>query len=206
MTINFTCPHCGAKTVVADEYIGHSGPCAECGQTVTVQPSSGTSDIVGPKRSSMGPLIVAVVGVLVVCLVCGGGIFALYFKGVSTGRGAARRAQCTNNLKQIAIALNNYAAVHGSFPPAYVADDNCDDVFPRLERFADVEAVRLGIIPGLADLFVVEVYCALVVDGPEVQRMTDALELLGRQFEAAAIGLCPSKSLKLSAWACQDCR
>jgi prepilin-type processing-associated H-X9-DG protein len=42
----------------------------------------------------------------------------------STGRGAARRAVCSNNLKQIVLALHNYHDVHGCFPPAYIADEN----------------------------------------------------------------------------------
>lgn len=33
-----------------------------------------------------------------------------------------RRAICTNNLKQIGLALHNYQAVYGAFPPAYITD------------------------------------------------------------------------------------
>jgi type II secretory pathway pseudopilin PulG len=36
---------------------------------------------------------------------------------------AARRFQCLNNLRQIALALQNYRDDFGCFPPAYVADD-----------------------------------------------------------------------------------
>lgn len=36
---------------------------------------------------------------------------------------AARRTQCRNNMKQVAIALQNYHADFGSYPPAYVADE-----------------------------------------------------------------------------------
>ena len=34
----------------------------------------------------------------------------------------SRRMQCSNNLKQIALAMHNYHDEHGSFPPAYIAD------------------------------------------------------------------------------------
>ncbi|MBN2294757.1 MAG: hypothetical protein JXM70_20175 [Pirellulales bacterium] len=36
MPIDFTCPHCGTRTNVADEYAGMSGPCATCGKTIKI--------------------------------------------------------------------------------------------------------------------------------------------------------------------------
>lgn len=36
MPVSFTCPHCQLTTVVADQYVGQSGPCSGCAQTVTV--------------------------------------------------------------------------------------------------------------------------------------------------------------------------
>jgi hypothetical protein len=42
--------------------------------------------------------------------------------GGGSAREAARRAQCANNLKQLALAIHNYNEVYGHFPPAYVAD------------------------------------------------------------------------------------
>ena len=38
MPVPFTCPHCGHQTLVHDQYVGQSGPCAGCGRTVTVLP------------------------------------------------------------------------------------------------------------------------------------------------------------------------
>ena len=38
MPVPFTCPHCGHQTLVQDQYVGQSGPCAGCGQMVTVLP------------------------------------------------------------------------------------------------------------------------------------------------------------------------
>ena len=37
MPIRFICPHCLVETDVADEFIGRSGPCAQCGQTITIR-------------------------------------------------------------------------------------------------------------------------------------------------------------------------
>jgi hypothetical protein len=48
MPVSFTCPHCGHQTLVHDQYIGQSGPCAGCGQVVTIlQP--GTMPFAPPK-------------------------------------------------------------------------------------------------------------------------------------------------------------
>ncbi len=38
-------------------------------------------------------------------------------------RGVARRMQCLNNLKNVALALQNYSEQHECFPPGYVARD-----------------------------------------------------------------------------------
>lgn len=43
---------------------------------------------------------------------------------LSPHRTPSRRSQCSNHLKQIGLALQNYHDVFGSFPPAYIADAN----------------------------------------------------------------------------------
>lgn len=50
-------------------------------------------------------------------------VFAIMVIVGGESKKAARRIQCRNNLKQIALALQNYHADFGSFPPAYIADD-----------------------------------------------------------------------------------
>jgi type II secretory pathway pseudopilin PulG len=51
-------------------------------------------------------------------------LIALLLPGGRSARFAAHRAQCVNNLKQIALALHNYEQAHKALPPAYTVDAN----------------------------------------------------------------------------------
>lgn len=52
------------------------------------------------------------------------GIAAYLVRAVGEAREAARRSQCSGRCCQILVALHNYHDTYGSFPPAYIADEN----------------------------------------------------------------------------------
>jgi len=75
-----------------------------------IAPATGTT------RSRGFSLIEALITIGIIGVLAG-----LLLPAMQAVRGAARRAQCSNNLKQLALALHSYAGDWGGFPPAVIS-------------------------------------------------------------------------------------
>lgn len=65
---------------------------------------------------------------------------ALLLPAVQAAREAARRTECVNNLKQMALACHNYADTHKCFPSGFILSANPSTSFP----FTDPINIQLG--------------------------------------------------------------
>lgn len=112
MPETFHCPNCGVEWKVSNQPASGRGICKHCGQPVSGRT---INDSVAPKSNTSTWLQLLAVTVMIGLMV------ALFLPSVNTAR-SGRMPPCRKNLKQIGLALLTYNSVHGSLPPAFIAD------------------------------------------------------------------------------------
>lgn len=81
-------------------------------------PFAGPEELPHSGKSIIGMIIKVAFGLVVVMLIA-----VFFLPTTRNAREAARRSQCKNNLKQIALALHSYHDNYGAFPPAFTVDE-----------------------------------------------------------------------------------
>jgi len=72
-------------------------------------------------------VVIAIIGILV----------ALLLPAIQAAREAARRSQCTNNLRQLGMAMHNYHDIHSQFPLPGMIDSSLGwtySILPQIEQ------------------------------------------------------------------------
>ncbi len=118
MPFEFTCPHCGNRTWVADQYRGQSGPCLSCGQAVTL-PDAGASlpALPGSRSFALAAAILVLLGGVGLLTLAG-----ILFWFVPRLALDARSLACRGHLEELGLALEAYHDDHGCYPPAWLCD------------------------------------------------------------------------------------
>ena len=105
-------------------------------------------------------VVIAIIGILI----------ALLLPAVQAAREAARRSQCTNNLKQLVLAAHNYHDTYKAFPSGMSGTDTADNLTSNRGT--------MGPFPVLAPFF---------EQGPLYEQITSSTQTMNHSTGAAGV-------------------
>jgi prepilin-type N-terminal cleavage/methylation domain-containing protein/prepilin-type processing-associated H-X9-DG protein len=114
-------------------------------------------------------VVIAIIGILI----------ALLLPAVQAAREAARRSQCTNNLKQLALALHNYHDTFRSLPPGWIRSPAVDDTnmwgwSALILPFVEQQPLHDRLRPGPNQL---ELLAAALLNGTSLGVMSEPIDV-----------------------------
>lgn len=131
--------------------------------------------------------VLVVIGVI-------GIVVSLMLPAVQSARESARRLQCENHLKQIGIALQNYEAAVGSFPPSVLYSISASDIHGY--SYASISSPHAMLLPQLE---MADLYDSINFSTPYI--WLNDIEARGTNVTAASVTvevfLCPSDGLTM---------
>jgi prepilin-type N-terminal cleavage/methylation domain-containing protein/prepilin-type processing-associated H-X9-DG protein len=132
LRVMFTTKHSairGQQSVVNGQWSVVSGDCSATGGSVPPSafrlPPSRRRSSFSIHRSSFSAAFTLVELLVVIAII--GILIALLLPAVQAAREAARRSQCSNNLKQLALGLQNYQTANKVFPPGVMFNGDIHD-------------------------------------------------------------------------------
>lgn len=124
MSFVFICPHCEHQSRIDNRFHGQTGPCVNCGKSITVErpemelPSSDEEQ----SSNATGLALLLLLAGLVFFGTVGGLIYVVVIPQVDYRRQVATHERTRQKLLSIGQALRAYEEVYGSLPPAIVYD------------------------------------------------------------------------------------
>lgn len=159
MPFEFVCPNCNTPTLVPDEYEGRSGPCAHCGQWVTVERPVArrrASELSEAPTPTAVRLLLGLLAAFAIFVLLTGWLFLQYHNRRPPGSPSTAHVTCSRNLSRIGLALQAYHDTYSCYPPAVTYD----------AQGREMHSWRVLLLPFLADGTLDALYSSYHMDKP----------------------------------------